>query len=63
MIKKSGSVRRVQKTPKGQWTITIPSDLVEFFCIDKGTELKFEAINGEYCIDSSALFIIKRVKS
>ena len=36
-----GSVRRVQKTAQGQYTITLPKALVESLGIEKGAELEF----------------------
>lgn len=41
------NVRRVQRTPKGQWTITIPSQIADALDFKVGEKIEWKLEKGE----------------
>jgi len=62
MTSNNVNVRRVQKTKKGQCTITIPLALVEALHIDRGMPVKFEIGDIEGSFDPDVLLVLRKVR-
>ena len=56
------NVRKLQMTPTGQFTLTIPTSLVASEGLAKSEPLKFETVRGEIVLDENVVFILRRVK-